>query len=110
MPSQAEAEDCAEQRKRDQRRPNEIELLLERERPEMQHWGRRRALCEVVGRTVCEVDVRCKNGRPETVGQRLLGTDEVQYVVSGDVRDDQRQRGSRQYAAGTANVEAGDGH
>src|ERR1700722_490429 len=57
----------------EQERPREVELLLDREGPEVQHRARVHARCEVVGRLLDEVPVR-------EVQER--GTE-----AAGDVRD-----------------------
>jgi hypothetical protein len=43
--------------------------------------------------------------RPDAVADGLAGPDEIEQVMGGDVRDDQRQRGSREDPPGTPQVE-----
>ena len=71
-----------------QRRPDEVKLLLDRERPEVEERRGRLPLREVVAALACEVDVGGKERRPDAVVDGLTGPDEIEQMMAGDVGDD----------------------
>ena len=65
----------------DRQRPDEVELLLDRERPEVLHGRGRLQLREVVAALAREVHVRHEERRPDAVADRLARAHEVQQLV-----------------------------
>ena len=90
------------------RRPDEIELLLDGQCPEVQERRRRLRLREVVAPESREVDVRAERRRPDAVRDHLAGADEVEEMARGQVGREQREGGRRQDPARTPHVEAGE--
>jgi hypothetical protein len=98
----------AEENRGQERRPDEVELLLDRERPEVQERRRRLRLREVVAPDPREVDIRAERGGPEAVRDRFPSPNEVEQVASSEVGDEQRQRRRGQDPPRPPNVEAGE--
>src|SRR5439155_4757142 len=89
----------------EKRRPDEVELLLDRQAPEMEERRRGLALREVVASVSGEVDVRPEDGGPEAVRDHLPSPHEVEQVMSGHVGGDQGQERRRKDAARAPPVE-----
>ena len=91
---------------RQERGPDEVKLLFDRKRPEVQKRRRRLPLREVVTSLPREMNVGGKERRPDAVVDGCPRPDEVEQMVRGDVRHDERQPGCREDAPGTAQIEA----
>ena len=94
-----------EQGQREKQGPDEVELLLDRERPVVQQRRRRLALGEVVEPACGEVEVRREPSGVEAVVDGLARSHEVHEEVRGDVGRHQRQHRGRQDPPRAANVE-----
>ena len=102
--------DETEQRKPEQRGPDEVELLLHGQRPEVLDRRRRLSLLEVVAPERREVHVRGEERRPHAVRDHVPGADEVEQVLRRDRRHDQREHGRREDAPCAPRVEADERH
>ena len=93
-----------------QQRPHDVELLLDPERPEVQHRARRRVRGEVVGRLRGEADVGHVEGRCDHVEAHAAVVEPRQREPRehGDHAEDQGRGG--QQPAGPTRPEAGERH
>ena len=93
-----------------QRREEQVELLLDRQRPRVEQWVERLGRVEVALGEPGEVDVRHRERRGETrTGSRCMlgGADRA---VRRDRHDRDGQRERRQDPAGAPTVEVGERH
>ena len=99
-----------EQREHEQRRPHEVELLLDRERPEVLDRRGRLSLLEVVAPERGKMHVGGEERGPDAVGDHVSGAHEVEEMLRRDRRHDEREHGGGQDAARAADVEAHERH
>ncbi len=90
----------------DQQRPDDVELLLDRERPVVLERRGRGVVLEVVGAVARELEVGREERRPERVLDRAGRLDRAQEVDRRRHRRDDHQRRRGQDPAGPAGVEA----
>jgi hypothetical protein len=91
---------------RQERRPNEIELLLDGERPKMEQRRRRLTLFEVIEPSRSETEVRRERRRVQAVPDGLPRANQVEQEVRSDLGREQRERRCRQDPPRTAGVKA----
>ena len=92
----------------EQRRVDDVELLLHAEGPEVLQWRRRSELGQVVRPDGGEVEVGEEDRRPSTVDRRLTTGHDAQEEVRGRDRGDDHERGGGEDATATASVEGQD--
>ena len=92
-----------------QHRPDEVELLLHRQRPVVLQRGDRPSLGEVVGLDQREADVGGEQRRPPRVGEDLPHPHDRQDQGGDAAGGDQHDRGCGEDAAGATGVEVHQG-
>ncbi len=89
-------------------RPDEVELLLDRQRPVVLQRGGALLLGEVVGADRGEVDVGREERHPHRVGDHVERVHDAEPEQRGDHCGDRHQGGGGQDPAGPAGVEVAD--
>ena len=95
----------AKREEQDQRRPDSVELLLNRQRPEVLEGRWRKLGSQVVGAGADEAEVAGEERRPARVLGDPVGPARAEVSIRGDHGRDQDERAGRQQSSGAASVE-----